>query len=235
MQILAGTSGYSYKEWKGPFYPDKTPAGDMLAFYATKLPSVEINNTFYRLPKREVLENWAEQTPEEFRFIIKASRRITHMKRLANADEETEYLLDTLAALGSRLGGVLFQLPPNLKADTDRLEAFLEMLGGRVPAAFEFRHPSWDDDAVRDLLRAHKAPLVLSDTDDAEEPSLEPTADWGYLRLRRENYDDDALKTWLDRIHHTGWSHAFVYFKHEDEAAGPKMAMRFLELAAERG
>ena len=149
MRLHTGTSGYSYKEWKGSFYPEDLAAKGFLSYYAGRLGAVEINNTFYRLPKSSVLENWASQVPEDFRFSIKASRRITHFTRMKpEAQEPLEYLLSTLASLGDRLGVVLFQLPPNLKVDVERLEGFLEMLPEGTPAAFEFRHDSWKDDAV---------------------------------------------------------------------------------------
>ena len=172
MQLHVGTSGFSYKEWKGPFYPGDLPAKAMLGFYAERLGSVEINNTFYRLPKASVLEAWCEQVPEAFRFVIKASRRITHFKRLKDAGDETAYLLRTVAALGERLGCLLFQLPPNLKLDLPRLDAFLRELPAGVPAAFEFRHPSWACAEVLDRLRADESrrlPTYAVETDMIED------------------------------------------------------------------
>ena len=166
MNLLVGTSGYSYKEWKGNFYPEKLPAKDMLAYYATRLPAVEINNTFYRLPQKTVLENWKDQVPENFRFSVKASQRITHFKRLNGVADETKYLLETAAALGERLGPVLFQLPPNMKKDLPRLEAFLQNLPADTKATWEFRHPTWLEDDVLELLSRHNQPLCISDTDD---------------------------------------------------------------------
>ena len=233
MTVLAGTSGYSYKEWKGVFYPEKLPAKEMLGFYAGRLPTVEINNTFYRLPNKEVLSSWAEQVPESFRFVVKASRRITHFKRLKGTEDETGYLLATLGVLGERLGAVLFQLPPNLPCDLDRLDAFLALLpeGGRH--AFEFRHPSWAEaPAVAERLRERNAAWVLSDTEEAPVGSLLATATWGYLRLRRPDYAVADLAAWAKRIGSAGWEDAFVFFKHEDEGAGPRMAEQFLELSA---
>ena len=185
MRFSVGTSGYSYKEWKGHFYPEDLAADQMLRFYATKLPAVEINNTFYRLPKASVLENWAEQVPGDFRFALKASRRITHLKRLKEADEETDYLLRTVQTLGDRLGVILFQLPPYLKKDLPRLQQFLELLDDTTRAAFEFRDESWFDDEVFDALRQHGCALCLSDVDDEPAPELVSTAGWGYFRLRR--------------------------------------------------
>jgi uncharacterized protein YecE (DUF72 family) len=243
MEIRAGTSGYSYKEWKGGFYPEKLAAKDMLAYYAERLPCVEINNTFYRMPKKSVLEGWAEQVPEHFRFVVKASRRITHFKRLKETDEELGFLLGNLAVLGERLGAVLFQLPPNLKCDLERLDAFLARLpeGGRY--AFEFRHASWlDEPAVAERLAARNAARVLVDGAEAPEATaeapeatagtLEATADWGYLRLRREDYAAADLAAWLQRMRATGWRQAFAFFKHEDASAGPRLARQLLDLAA---
>lgn len=230
MRIFAGTSGYSYKEWVGPFYPDGTSASEMLRRYAERLPAVEINNTFYRLPSRNVIASWAEQVPFDFRFAIKASRRITHIRRLRNASNETQYLTETLAALGDRLGPLLFQLPPNLKKDIDRLEDFLDELPRGTPAAFEFRHTSWNDADVFAQLERYGAALVTSDSGDGT-ADIVRTASFGYLRLRRPGYSDAELIDWWDRIDGQGWNEAYVFFKHEEAGAGPALARRFLDLA----
>jgi uncharacterized protein YecE (DUF72 family) len=178
-----------------------------------------------------VLESWADQVPDTFRFSIKASRRITHFARLKEeAREPTEYLLSTLQTLGPRLGAVLFQLPPNLKKDADRLAAFLEVLPAGTLAAFEFRHDSWMDDEVHDLLRGRDMALVCADTEEGDDEPIVETASWGYLRLRRPDYSDDDLARWAERLRASGWSRAMVFFKHEDEGAGPRMAARFREL-----
>jgi uncharacterized protein YecE (DUF72 family) len=234
VELHVGTSGYSYKEWKGSFYPEDLAAKNMLSYYGERLDAVEINNTFYRLPKASVLESWASQVPDGFRFSIKASRRITHFTRLKEeAREPTEYLLSTIGALGERMGVLLFQLPPNLKKDTPRLEAFLEVLPEGTPAAFEFRHDTWKDDEVHAVLRARDMALVCADTEDSntDEP-LVSTASWGYLRLRRPDYDDADLARWAQQVATLGWKRAFVFFKHEDEGAGPRLAARFREVAA---
>ncbi len=231
MNLYVGTSGYSYKEWKGTFYPEKLPAREMLAYYATRLRAVEINNTFYRLPQRSVLENWKEQVPRDFRFSVKASQRITHFKRLKDVDEETRYLLETAAALEERLGPVLFQLPPNMKKDSSRLESFLANLPSGTRAAFEFRHPTWFDDDVLQLLSTGNHALCVSDTDDLPVTHIDKTADWGYLRLRRVNYSEENLLDWLKRVRDQNWDEVFVFFKHEDEGTGPKLAGEFLKLA----
>lgn len=227
MSVYTGTSGYSYKEWKGVFYPEKLAADKMLAFYAGELPTVEINNTFYRLPKSEVLEQWRRQVPDSFRFIIKASRRITHIKRLKEADDETAYLFETLTSLEDALGAVLFQLPPFLRKDLERLRGFLDILPAGARAAFEFRHPSWYDEDVLALLASHNAALCVADAGEDHDPPARATADWGYLRLRRENYSEQALAKWADFIAAQDWLDTFVFFKHEDAGAGPLMAKRF--------
>ncbi len=231
MELHAGTSGFSYDAWKGAFYPDGLPAKERLAYYATQLPAVEINNTFYRLPKASVLEGWAAQVPEGFRIVIKASRRITHFKRLKDPGDETDYLMDTVRSLGSRLGCVLFQLPPTLKADAGRLENFLARVPEDVRAAFEFRHESWRDPAVLDLLRSRDCAWVDADTDDEPLERLQRTASWGYLRLRGSAYTPQAIRAWAARIAEQDWSEAFAFFKHEDAAAGPRWAAELRALA----
>ena len=233
MRLLAGTSGYSYKEWKGPFYPEKTPNAELLRHYAKRLPTVEINNTFYRLPKTEVMERWAGEVPEGFVFVIKASQRITHRARLKDAGETVEYLWKTIQPLGPHLGPVLFQLPPNFRADVPRLQAFLGELPDGLRAVFEFRHESWVNDEVHAVLRDAGAALCIADTDDGEAPDIVPTADWGYLRLRRSDYGADGLRAWADRIAAQPWRDAFVFFKHEDEGAAPRMALQLTEVFGE--
>jgi uncharacterized protein YecE (DUF72 family) len=231
VRLSVGTSGYSYKEWKGPFYPEDLPAKKMLEFYAERLPAVEINNTFYRMPKRTVLETWAGQVPDGFRFAIKASRRITHFKRLKDVAEETSYLLSTVSALGDRLGILLFQLPPNLKADRERLATFLELLPDKTPTALEFRHPSWFEHEIFETLRDRGAALCCADVQDEPAPEILATGSRGYLRLRRSDYETGDLEAWAERIRAQPWDEAFVFFKHETEGAGPAFASRFLEAA----
>jgi uncharacterized protein YecE (DUF72 family) len=230
MAIFAGTSGYSFKEWKGPFYPEGLPASAMLGYYAARLPAVEINNTFYRLPSEHVLASWAEQVPDGFRFAIKASRRITHLKRLRDVGDETHYLLRTVGTLGARLGPLLFQLPPNLKKDTERLERFLDLLPTGTRVAFEFRHVSWLDADVLERLAERDHALCTSDTDERKDVDPVATASFGYLRLRRPGYDAASLQRWVDRIRMRGWQDAFVFFKHEDDGAGPRLARALLDL-----
>jgi len=204
----------------------------MLRFYAGRLPAVEINNTFYRLPKVSVLESWADQVPSAFRFVLKASQRITHRKRLRDVADETAYLLRTAAVLGPRLGPILFQCPPNLGLDLERLDRFLDLLPPGRPAALEFRHPAWRDAAVHDRLRARDVALVSVDAEDAPGECEPATASFGYLRLRRPGYARAELAGWAARIAAQGWREAFVFFKHEDAGAGPRLAEEFLALAA---
>ena len=229
-RLVAGASGYSFKEWKGAFYPDNIKAEDMLAWYAERLPTVEINNTFYRMPKTTVLENWAATTPEAFRFAIKASRRITHIARIKaeTAAEPLGYLYRTLAALGTKRGPVLFQLPPNLKKDLPRLTAFLSLLPEGHNAAFEFRSDTWFAEDVYDALKGAGAALCLSEREDNAMPALVETAAWGYLRLRLETYSDDDLKQWARRLEATSWRSIHAYFMHEPTAPEYAQAlMRF--------
>src|SRR5258707_10612387 len=205
-KLLAGARGYSYKEWKGNFYPESIKPDAMLAWYGERLPTVEINNTFYQMPKTSVLENWAKSTPEGFRFAIKASRRITHMARLKadSAADSVAFLYKNLAALGAKRGPVLFQLPPFLKKDLPRLGEFLRLLPEGHGAAFEFRNDSWFADDVYDALKGAGAALCLSEREDNAPPPLVETASWGYVRLRLETYTDDDLKQCADRLAATG-------------------------------
>ena len=228
MKIRAGTSGWSYKEWKGFFYPEKLPAKDMLRYYSERFPTVEVNNTFYRLPNLTTLEGWLSQVPEDFSFVLKASKRITHDKRLKDVGDSVDYLLRTSGTLGARLGPFLVQLPPNMKKDVPRLRDFLAIFPAR--AAFEFRHASWYDDEVYQALRERNAAWCIADTGEEGDPPFESTADWGYLRLRRVAYEEADLKSYADRIRRQSWGEAYVFFKHEDAGTGPKLAARFLEL-----
>lgn len=247
MELRVGTSGFSYKPWKGVFYPEDLPNDRMLEYYASQLPAVEIDNTFYRMPKREVLETWRTSTPESFRFTIKASRRITHFKRLKETEDVMGFLLGNLEVLGDKLGAVLFQLPPNFPKNVERLQSFLELIPPGYPAAFEFRHASWFTEEVYDALRRRACALCCADVEDtaAAEPAdgspedalanaaasttaLISTADWGYLRLRRDDYDAAAMRQWWDRVHAQGWKRAFIFFKHEDAGTGPRFAAEFL-------
>ena len=231
MNLFVGTSGYAYKEWKGTFYPEDLPDKQMLKFYGERFHSVEINNTFYRMPKQSMLEAWAAEVPPEFKFVIKAPQQITHIKRLKDVRDAVEYLLQMVSVLNERLGPLLFQLPPNMKKDAARLREFFLLLPPKRRAAIEFRHASWFDDEIFAILRENRAALCVAEAEGGVEVPFVSTADWGYLRLRRPDYGDAELKTWISRIRQPGWKDAFIFFKHEDEGKGPLMAKRFLELA----
>lgn len=228
MQLYCGTSGFSYQQWKGPFYPEKLPAKQMLEFYASRLPTVEINNTFYRMPRASVLEGWARKVPDSFRFAIKAPRRISHSKQLKDCDEEAGYLFDAVATLGAKLGVVLVQLPPHSRANLEKLAVFLKLVPSEIRVAFEFRHSSWQDQDVYDLLAANDAAWVTVDTDGAKPPGTHASASWSYLRLRGSKYSDAVLRKW--RQYCENFDDVFVYFKHEDAGAGPAFAERMLRL-----
>ena len=231
-KLLAGASGYSYKEWKGDFYPADIKPEAMLAFYSGRLPTVEINNTFYRMPKTEVLENWARTVPAEFRFSIKASRRITHMARLKaeSAADSVGFLYKNLQVLNEKRGPVLFQLPPFMKKDLPRLAEFLKLLPEGHGAAFEFRNETWFSDDVYATLKDAGAALCLSEREDNAPPPLVETAPWGYVRLRLESYTEADLEQWAKRLNSTGWHAVYVYFMHEPTA--PAYARTLMKFAA---
>jgi uncharacterized protein YecE (DUF72 family) len=229
MRLWVGTSGFSYSPWRGSFYPEKLRAPDMLAFYAQQLPAVEINNTFYRMPSPPLLEHWASATPTDFVFALKASRRITHELRLRDAESAVERFAGAAASLGNKLGPVLFQLPPWLHKDLERLEAFLNLLAEKAQglrAAFEFRHASWFSDDVYAALHAAGAALCIAEADKLETP-LQATAPWGYLRLRREDYTAPMLDAWARRIAGQPWNDVYVFVKHET-AEAPALARHLL-------
>ena len=240
MNLYVGTSGYAYTEWKGSFYPDDMPAKGMLRYYAERFRTVEINNSFYRLPKASVLEAWAAEVPAEFKFVLKASQKITHFQRLKGVDETVTYFVNVANTLKDRLGPLLFQLPPNLKKDTPRLRDFLALLhregggdgvGARGRPVFEFRHQSWFDDEVFALLRENQAVLCLAEAENDLEVPFVATADWGYVRMRMAEYTTADLKSWARRVRQQDWRDAYVFFKHEDEGKGPMLARKFIELA----
>ena len=225
MQIFTGTSGFSYPEWKGSFYPEKMPTKQMLGYYAGHFGTVEINNTFYRMPRPELLTGWAELVPPGFRFAPKAPQQITHRQRLIGSADSAAFFWKTVGVLGDRLGPALFQLPPNMKKDLARLTDFLALLPAGARAAFEFRHESWFDDAVYAALSERGAALCIAEAEDLKTPSI-PTTGWGYLRLRRMDYEEPAVATWTAwlREQTSKWSEAYVYFKHEDAGRGPQLA-----------
>ncbi len=234
MKIHIGTSGYAYKEWKGEFYPEKISPKEMLRFYSDYFQTVEINNTFYRMPKESVLISWAGQVPDNFVFALKAPQVITHVKRLRDVGEETGYLFRTLSVLDSKLGPVLFQFPKSFRADRAALEDFLNVIHGNISCAFEFRSPSWLDAGILELLRERGCSLCIADADENPANEIVSTATWGYLRLRRSDYTDADMSQWMERILSQKWERAFVFFKHEEGANGPRMAIRFHEIAKTR-
>ena len=231
MTLYVGTSGYSYKEWKGSFYPEKISPKEMLNYYASRLHAVELNNTFYRLPQRSMIENWKSQVPEDFRFSVKASKLITHFKRLKDAARETRLMMETISAFEDRLGAVIFRLPEDMKKDLKRLEAFLKLLPADTPSVFDFRHPTWFDDEVVALLRSQDRVFCVSDIEELPDSYTYKTADWGYVRLRRVQYSKSDLLEWRKRIRAQQWKDTYVFFKHEDEGTGPKLAARFIDLS----
>lgn len=228
MRVLIGTSGYSYKEWKGPFYPEDLPAARFLGFYAAAFETVEINNTFYRMPTPKLIDGWASEVPEHFTFALKAPQRITHSAKLKGAEDAVATFVRTASALGPRLGPLLFQLPPFLRKDVPRLAEFLEQSPKGARLAFEFRHESWFDDDVWGVLRAHGVALCIAEGEKLESP-LVATADWGYVRLRRDEYSDEVLAEWSRKIRAQPWKEAFVYLKHDDGDA-PGVANRLIEM-----
>lgn len=231
MNLYIGTSGFGYKEWKGKFYPAGIPAKDMLGFYAKLFNAVEVNNTFYRMPNESLLENWAKIVPPDFVFVVKAPRIITHIKRLRGAEDEAAFFLKTCERLGTRLGAVLFQLPPGYPRDTTVLEGFLDSLDFPSRVAFEFKNPTWHDPDVFEILRSRDCALCVSDTDEAKSADPVSTASWGYLRLRRTDYTEEELTGWVRAVRTQRWESAFIFFKHEDKAKGPEFASRFMEIS----
>ena len=229
MKILAGTSGYAFKEWKGAFYPKDLKDDGMLGYYASKFSAVEINNTFYRLPKTQVLLDWAAQVPETFTFALKASQRITHHARLKEESADlVDYLLKNTAALGSRLGPILFQLPPNLKKDANRFRGFLGLLPSDRRYVFEFRHESWFDDEIFDAMRERDIAMCIMEQDEFKSPVV-CTASWGYLRLHRLDYKEAALVEWAKCVTAQAWKEAYVFFKHDEgTGSGPPAVTTFV-------
>ena len=227
--IWVGTSGYNYPEWKGSFYPETLPASKMLPYYAERFPTVEINYTFYRAPNEKILDGWSKATPERFKLTLKAPKRITHDARLRDCADRVRQFLETAAVLGAKLGALLFQLPPNLKKDVPLLEAFVDSFPPRVCAAFEFRHESWFDDGVFDVLRRRNLALCIADSERLSTP-IELTADYAYFRLRDEGYTAADIARWaaLVREKSAGRGDAFVYFKHEEQGKGAEFGQLFM-------
>jgi uncharacterized protein YecE (DUF72 family) len=231
MNVFVGTSDYSYKEWKGKFYPQDLPAKQMLSYYGERFGAVEINGSFYRMPTASTLAGWASEVPAGFQFAFKAPQQITHFKRLKGAEELTAQFCEVTAVLKKRLGPLLFGLPPNMKKDAARLKAFLKLLPRKLRVAFEFRHASWFDDEVFSLLKARNVALCIAEAENSVEVPFVATADWGYARLRLPEYSGAALKAWKKRLLNQDWKDTFVFFKHEDEGKGPRFARKFVDLA----
>ncbi len=229
MSIFVGTSGYNYPEWKGSFYPEKLPSARMLPYYAERFQTVEINYTFYRMPSDKIVSGWSQATPDTFKLTLKAPKRITHDARLRNCADLLTHFLDVTATLGPKLGALLFQLPPNLKADHALLEDFLGILPVGAPAAFEFRHASWFSDAMLDCLKARNIALCIADSEKLSSP-VEITADYAYFRLRDEGYGPEDIARWarVIRARTSVCRDVYVYFKHEEEGKGPEFARLLL-------
>jgi len=231
MRVLCGTSGSTYEPWRGPFYPEDLPKKKMLAYYATRFDTVEINYSFYRKPTAKLLAGWAAQVPERFRFALKAWQRITHHTRLREPELAASFV-EAARTLGLRLAPILYQLPPNMKADAPLLRDFLHHLPRDLPAAFEFRHESWFGDDTMAALRDFGAALCVAESDELASPRIR-TAPFGYLRLRRTEYDDAQLRGWADWVRGAGFEQdVYCYFKHEDEARGPRFAEQFQRVLA---
>ncbi len=226
--LYLGTSGFAYDAWKhGVFYPEGLKNREMLSYYASRFPSVEINYTFRRFPTEKSLITWRDGTPESFRFTLKANQRITHWKRLADTDDDVRAFLDLAKLLGERLGTVLYQCPPTLMYDRALIEAFVGYLPPQPRAAMEFRHPSWIE--ARDLLLDQGVAWCVAETDEKDpgpdDLSWEP---FGFLRLRKTEYTDEELAGWVERIRPAldAGNDVYCYFKHEDDGASTRMADR---------
>src|SRR5262249_28884258 len=221
-----------YKELKGWFYPsDMKPAG-MLAYYAERFSTVEVNNTFYRMPAAKIVEGWAATVSGRFTFVLKAPQRITHFGRLREVDGPVRFFCDTARLLGDKLGPLLFQLPPNLRVARGRRADLLRRLPPDVRAAFEFRNASWSSDEVYTRLAGRNAALCIADNDDGATPAV-ATADWGYLRLRATGYADTDLQARLATMRRIGsrWRDAVLFLKHEEQGTGPALAQHLAALA----
>jgi len=234
MKIFVGTSGYGYKEWRGKFYPGEISPHAMLNFYAQRFGTVEINNTFYHMPTANIMISWTQQVPVDFVFTFKAPQVITHRKRLRNVGAEIQYLIRTLSVLQGKLGPVLFQFPESFQADPQVFENFLTLIPDQISCAFEFRNSSWFGNNILGMLQEKRCALCITDTDDNPAHDVISTAAWGYLRLRRSDYKDADLSHWLKKIRLQQWKKVFVFFKHEDMAKGPELAMNFKKLQDEQ-
>jgi len=231
MNVWIGTSGFQYPEWKGNFYPEDLPAAKMLPFYAERFSTTEINYTFHRIPAAKTIDNWSQQTPAHFKFALKAPQKITHFAKLRDCADTLDYFCQIVSGLGERLGPILFQLPPNFKKDAAILSSFLRELPSKFRGAFEIRHESWFDEEIFEMLKARNIALCIADTDKLATPTV-ATADYGYLRLRREDYNKIDIERWANfvREQQNAWRDVFVYFKHEESGIGPKLAIQMMDL-----
>jgi uncharacterized protein YecE (DUF72 family) len=231
MNQWIGTSGFQYAEWKGTFYPEDLPTSKMLPFYAERFSTTEVNYSFRRIPSPKTIQNWYDATPERFKFSLKAPQKVTHFAKLKNCGDTMRYFCQVITDLEAKLGPVLFQLPPNFKKDTAVLAEFLAEVPAGLRAAFEFRNASWFDDEVFALLNSKNISLCINESADLSAPVV-ATADYGYLRLRREDYTDADMERWAKTIsdHEKVWPDAFVYLKHEERGIGPKLASQLLGL-----
>ena len=232
--IFVGTSGYNYPEWKGSFYPQTLAAAKMLPYYAERFRTVEINYTFYRMPTPALVAGWAAQVSSDFKFTLKAPRRITHDRRLKGVADSLQSFCAAAAALGPQLGALLFQLPPSLRKDTSLFDGFLETLPSPICAAFEFRHDSWLDQEIFTRLRSRNLALCIADSEQRTTPVM-ATANYAYLRLRDEGYTEVHIAEWASRVSElaTRCQDVYVYFKHEDQGKGPEFARMLIERLAQ--
>ena len=226
-RVFVGTSGYNYPEWRGTFYPEKFSTDKMLAYYAERFPTVEINYTFYRMPTEKLLAGWAAGTPDHFTFTLKAPRRITHDAKLQRCEDTLQAFVRTAKTLGPKLAVLLFQLPPNFKKDAAVLREFVELIPEGTRAAFEFRNASWLDAETFDTLRSRNLALCVADSEKMSTP-VEVTANYGYFRLRDEGYQPPDIDRWAQTIKSFAVGDAFVYFKHEEQGLGPDFAKRLI-------
>jgi uncharacterized protein YecE (DUF72 family) len=229
MNHWIGTSGFQYAEWKGTFYPEDLPTSKMLAFYTESFSTTEVNYSFRRIPSPKTIQNWYEGTPEHFKFSLKAPQKVTHFAKLKNCGDTMQYFCQVITDLETKLGPVLFQLPPAFKKDTSLLAAFLEEVPAGLRAAFEFRHPSWFDEEVFAVLNAKNIALCINESADLSAPVV-ATADYGYLRLRREDYTEADMRRWATAIQDKQdvWPDVFVYLKHEESGTGPRLAKQLI-------
>ncbi|TLD68872.1 DUF72 domain-containing protein [Phragmitibacter flavus] len=232
MHSWIGTSGFQYKEWKGKFYPEGTSAAKMLGYYSSQFSSTEINYTFRSIPSEKTIQRWSAETPDDFRFSLKAPQRVTHFAKLKDCSEIMTIFNEAVSGLNKKRGPLLFQLPATFKKDAGLLREFLTSLPKKnsLSSAFEFRHESWFNDEVNEILADHDAALCIAESDEIETPQV-ATAKFGYLRLRREDYRKPDLNRWAKFVaaQASRWSEVFVYFKHEDTCVGPGFAETFAD------